>query len=186
MNRNINFLLISVLLLTTYGIEKSLNSVKFRKLNYSVITLMFTFMLYSFVLTIIDDLKTDSRAVAESWMQENINFGTSTTFGTNEACSGDSPAAKIGETIYDPNFDLGLDYYILNDYWSSKITNNNLRQNIFTVRNHKNDHFYYYLNLDLISNRHFADVEKFNIPDGYEIIKTFDGNGPKIYILSKR
>jgi len=186
MNRNINFLLISVLLLTTYGIEKSLNSVKFRKLNYSLISLMFAFILYSFVLTIIDDLKTDSRVVAESWMQENINFGTSTTFGTNEACSGDSPAAKIGETIYDPNFDLGLDYYILNDYWSSKITNNNSRQNIFTVRNHKNDHFYYYLNLDLISNRHFADVEKFNIPDGYEIIKTFDGNGPTIYILSKR
>ena len=69
MNRNINFLLISVLLLTTYGIEKSLNSVKFRKLNYSLISLMFAFIPYSFVLTIIDNLKTDSRIVAESWMQ---------------------------------------------------------------------------------------------------------------------
>ncbi len=186
MNRNINFLLVSVLLLTTYGIEKSLNSLKFKKFNYSVLTLMFGFMLYSFTLTVIDDFKTDSRIVAESWIQENIVFNSSTTFGTNEGCSGDSPATKTGETIYDPNFDLGLDYYILNDYWSSKITNNNSRQNIFTVRNHKNDHFYYYLNLDLISNRNFADVENFNIPDGYEIIKTFDGNGPRIYILSKR
>ena len=107
---------------------------------------MFGFMLYSFTLTVIDDFKTDSRIVAESWIQENIVFNSSTTFGTNEGCSGDSPATKTGETIYDPNFDLGLDYYILNDYWSSKITNNNSRQNIFTVRNHKNDHFYYYLN----------------------------------------
>ena len=143
-------------------------------------------MFYSFILTVIDDLKIDSRIVAESWIQENITSDSSITFGINEGCSGDSPAAKYGETVYDPNFDLGLDYYILNDYWSSKITNNNSRQNIFTVRNHKNDHFYYYINLDLISNRNFADVEKFNIPDGYELIKTFDGNGPKIYILSKR
>ena len=185
-NRNINFLLVSVLLLTTYGIEKSLNSLKFRKFNYSILTLMFVFMFYSFILTLIDDFKIDSRIVAESWIQENITSDSFITFGTNEGCSGDSPAAKHGQTIYDPNFDLGLDYYILNDYWSSKITNNNSRQNIFTVRNHKNDHFYYYINLDLISNRNFADVDKFNIPDGYELIKTFDGNGPKIYILSKR
>ena len=58
---------------------------------------MFGFMLYSFTLTIIDDFKTDSRIVAESWIQQNIVFNSSTTFGTNEGCSGDSPATKTGK-----------------------------------------------------------------------------------------
>ena len=116
---------------------------------------------------------------------ENLNNLNFTEVGNNEFCTGDSPIKSFAETTYDHNFELGFDYYLINDYWDSKATRTLKRRNILFTTNHKNDQFYYFNYRDLLNNRLFKIEQNFNSIEGYKVFKTFEGNGPTMILYKK-
>lgn len=183
-NRNINFLIPFVLLLLTVGISSNLKFIKQRFSNILII-LILSFQIWSFSITLLDDFKIDSRIQAEAWIMENLNNLNFTEVGNNEFCTGDSPIKSFAETTYDHNFELGFDYYLINDYWDSKATRTLKRRNILFTTNHKNDQFYYFNYRDLLNNRLFKIEQNFNSIEGYKVFKTFEGNGPTMILYKK-
>ena len=137
----------------------------------------------SFSITIVDDLKIDSRKAAHNWLLERPEF-YDIKVGVTYSCSGASPAENISWLIKDPFARENLEYYVIEDYWPNSFFDYQKRKNILFVLNHKSDHFYYYNSLRFFNTRFTYDMELYkNI--NYSLIKEFSGNGPNIYIFKK-
>jgi len=130
------------------------------------------------LIAIRSDLRSDSRNQAVIWIKDNIPINTN--IGSNEFCSGLSPADVSGfKTTIDPTFSLRLDYYLLNSYWESPLSpsyQSNLNQRFF--------HFYRIKN-GAIPFIHRSLSKKDYVPKGYEIVNVIDGDGPEIVILKR-
>lgn len=185
MNRNINFLFINTIVIVTYGIVKAMENLENRFNSFWKFNLfaLVAFILFSFSFTFISDFKTDSRIEASQWLDENIIFKADTlTFGHNEGCTGDSPAENKFLIFYDPEMIGQHDFYLFNNYWKNPVLERG-KINVLTQTNFKNAHFYYYMNLNLLTNNILK--ETLSIPEGYQLVKTFTGNGPDLYLLQK-
>jgi 4-amino-4-deoxy-L-arabinose transferase-like glycosyltransferase len=135
---------------------------------------------------VIQDFAPDSSVEAANWIETGIPRGV--TVGTNDSCSGQSPAITAGmTTAVDPGMSSQYPYYVFNSYWpSASDVSYRDRNAAWSLLNQKYLHFYYYGDRNLPE--YFPDIfaePKISAPDGYEVIKWFRSNGPDIVVLKK-
>jgi len=184
-NRNINLFVPFILICLNLGIDQ-ISQIKttWLKSILKVALLMFSFLYFiSFSITLYDDLKTDSRRVANDWLSERPEFND-IKVGVPYSCSGASPAENISWLIKDPFAEEKLQFYIIEDYWPNAFFDYQERKNILFVLNHKSDHFYYYNSLRFFNNTFKYELQLYD-NSNYSLMETFSGNGPNIHIFKK-
>lgn len=128
----------------------------------------------------------DSRNLATEWVRANVP--EEALVGTNEFCSGPSPAEAAGRRVeIDPGMRKRLEYYVFDSYWESEISVNfRGSQGSDALLNQKYLHFYFmddpkvWLALQGL----FVDQDPF-VPEGYTLEKDFSGSGPSVWVLRK-
>ena len=130
------------------------------------------------------DLRVDSRVLAYKWISENIPSGS--MIGTNEFCSGSSPAEQNKNTlVIDPEMRKNLDYYVFNTYWNSVVDPAYKRKGLLEIEEQKYIHFYQFNAINL----YFSDADQRTlesiIPQEYQILRVLNSNGPDIVILKR-
>jgi len=185
LNRNINLFIPFILICLNLGIDNFVYSEKGKVRNLLKVNLLALFVIYilSTSVTIIDDLETDSRVRARNWISERPEFYNKEV-GINTSCNGSNVAKNISILIQDKDANQNLDYYIIDDYGISGFINSNDRKNILFIMNHKNDHYYYFKNLNFFTYR-LTDNANLIENKNYSLIKQFSGNGPNVYIFKK-
>lgn len=153
------------------------------------ISFFFIILLANFLYLFLNNLQEDSRVMALKWLRSNLDNGV--TIGNNEVCSGPSPAHEAGfGHNHDPMFVYNYDYYVINSYWDSKIDYLYHHRNpIITLPNQHYIHFNYFNENNIFKNalnkpNSYEDYK--SVMDNYTVIKTFEGYGPKFYILMKK
>ena len=136
-------------------------------------------------LSIKRDFGTDSRVLAEAWLKKNIP--STSLVGTNEFCSGPSPAKLAGlQTEIDSHMSKSRDYYVFDTYWAS-IFDPAYVQNkgILQEWDQKYLHYYHLNDVDLFRWR-INPVRVHQLaPPGYQIVQWFKSSGPDVVILKK-
>ncbi len=185
LNRNINLFVPLVLICLNLGIDNFIYSNKGNIKSLLKVNLFLFLVIYilSFSITIFDDLDTDSRIEARNWISERSEF-QNIEVGINTACNGSNVAKNISILTVDIDAKQNLDYYIIDDYGKSGFIDIQDRRNILSIMNHKNNHFYYFQNLNYFSYKVNNNVSLDKIKN-YSLIKKFSGNGPNIYIFKK-
>ncbi len=123
-------------------------------------------------------IEQDSRLIASKWISENIPAYAS--IGTNEGCSGASPADTAGlSTTRDPMMELQLDFYVINSFWNSPIS-----RYYESTSDQRYFHFYRFLGYGNPLFRQSFDIAGLIPPNYYEEI-TFSGDGPEIVVLRR-
>ena len=122
------------------------------------------------------------RLQAEEWIQDNL-IEDNLIVGYNFGYTG-TPARLIPSSVSDSFVEKDLDYYIFDDFWANDFFDIKDRRNILFVLNHKNSHFYYDSNYKFIESN-LTDLSKFTIRKEYELVKSFIGNGPRIFVFKK-
>jgi hypothetical protein len=183
-SRNIAVGLPFVTLFLVVGINQWISNSRNRSQSSISMHLVFPLLLLlpvagESLISIRSDLRADSRDQAVIWINKNIPMDTN--IGNNEFCSGISPGDVAGiKTTNDPTFSLQLDYYLINSYWDSPLSpyyQSNLNQRFF--------HFYRLKNGSIPIDFQRLRRQDY-VPEGYEIVKVIDGDGPEILILKKR
>ncbi len=131
------------------------------------------------------DFQSDSRVVAHKWIDENLD--RELIIGTNEFCSGHSPAHGLGfETIQDASFSKNLPLYVVNSYWNSPFDPYYKEATPYWLElDQKYIHFYHFN--DTKVSRFARDETRIEdlVPAGYFLVKSFTSNGPDVLILRK-
>lgn len=185
LNRNINLFIPFILICLNLGIDNFIYSKKRAVRNLLKLNLFALLVIYtlSTSVTIMDDLDTDSRIEARNWISERPEFYNKEV-GINTTCNGSNVAKNISILIEDRDAKQNLEYYIIDDYGMSGFISSNDRRNILFIMNHKNDHYYYFKNLNFFTYR-LSDDRNLIENKNYSLIKQFSGNGPNIYIFKK-
>jgi hypothetical protein len=145
----------------------------------SIFLLSFSYSLFQFYVILFNDFLKDSRQVANEWVIENIN--SNITIGVNEACFYPTAGRVNNNYEIDPYFEKKYDYYVIESYWPSAISNLDRGKNYLFEFNQTKIHYYYFNNRNII----YPDVSN-SIPENYSIIRVFANYGPKVYILKKK
>ena len=182
--RNISSGLVPTVIVATIGLSHLLQIFHSRNKGFGLsigIVLLLPIMLEisTFVLTKLAD---DSREIAQNAIPSLISKDE--VIGTNEFCSGDSPALVAGyETVYDPHLSAGIDVFLINSYWSSPLSE------LYTESGFLLDaHFYWF---DVVDFRIFNRVKpsredlEDRLPHNFDVLEIFRGSGPDM-ILVKR
>jgi hypothetical protein len=128
--------------------------------------------------------ETDTRVRATDWLR-SANLSTYSG-GNNEFCSGESPAAIAGlQTIFDPNLEHNLDYYVINSYWNSPLMAKYLTKGILTPFDVNRIHFEQWNSTKLENGFERVKISNSDFPKGYNLVKSFHGNGPDIFVIRK-
>jgi len=185
-NRNVSILIPLIFPILALGFHKLFFFFKNSYYKFIIRIYLSLFLIHtlsSFTFSFSNTLKTDSRVLAEEWLRNNIP--SSSSIGTNEFCSGSSPAEKYFSNIYvDKSFTKKYDYYVINSYWKSAI-DYKYRHKIPLI----------FIMNQLYVNYHYSHTSSsfsFNpkahsvIDDLYSEEKVFEGYGPKIYIMKKK
>jgi hypothetical protein len=134
----------------------------------------------------IQDLRPDSRIIAEDWIEQNIR--TDAPVGTNQFCFGTSAAQVAGRTvIVDPGMEQQLDIYIFDSYSSSAIDSNFRGPNgSVAFLEPKYLHFYFLDDKQIVLGLAglITDTPEY-IPEGYSLLERFEQNGPEVWVLKK-
>ena len=163
------------------GQSKVLQNLLGKVLLLSIISLTAFF----YFQTITAYLYPNTRIEASNWIRSQDL--TLKSIGDNEFCSGKSPVKVAGlESIYDPNFERNLDYYVINSYWDSPLRYKYLEKGILTPFDINKIHFEQWNSTRLFGGFHEVSVQNSDLPTGYYIAKAFYGNGPDIFIIRKR
>lgn len=184
-NRNITFILPFFLVGIILGIQKAIAvSSGIRKfLSTVLLAAMFLNGILTIGLSFSQDLKEDSRTVAESWIAQELPADA--FIGTNEFCSGPSPARDISKNIYiDEIMKKGYEYYIFNSYYPSVLFPYYQSKNILQTTGQKYTHFYHFNDANVLKWNTQDNLSKF-VPSGYKILKRFAFDGPEMVILKR-
>lgn len=130
----------------------------------------------------------DTRADAEFFIAGNIP--ASVTVGTNQSCSGPSPAAVAGrDTVRDPFIEKSLDYYVFDTYWASSVTGYYQEYGLLTPVHQRYMHYYY----PFVRPKPYFAISEFppslasiSIDERYRLVARFSGNGPDVFVLQRR
>jgi hypothetical protein len=188
--RNMTIFLPLIFLIAGVGIHRLCQFVisgsRIQKTSAVVVLLGIVFsQLPQLALTMQRDFKTDSRILAEAWLKTHIP--SQSIVGTNEFCSGPSPAKVAGlQTDIDPRADKNLDYYVFDTYWTS-IFDLAYRGNkgILQEWDQKYLHYYFFSDVDIFRwQTNPVQIHQL-VPPGYQIIKWFKSSGPDVVILKK-
>jgi hypothetical protein len=188
-----NIVPISPLLIATFAIGAQFTFHKFSE-KYSGLAVLLRILVgllasiqvvlaaYAFV----QDLRPDSRTLAQSWIQRNVPV--TAVIGTNESCFGQSPAMVAGSrTIFDPQMHQGLDFYVFESYGPSAISSLFRGDNAgMALLEPKYLHFYHFGNREFYKSLPSA-IERQSVVtiDGYEIVEKFQENGPEVWVWKK-
>ena len=188
LNRNVSILIPFIVISITAGIKFVTEDFSKKKISLRVSIL--SLLVVSTVVCLIQlthsvnrDLKQDSRILAQRWISENVE--KSTTIGTNEFCSGVSPADNAGfTTVLDGNFEQKLPVYVLNSYWHSPLSPYYQNSIPFWLQfDQKYIHFYHFNDREILRlpkiGRNIIDY----IPSGYRLEEFISSNGPDIVIV---
>jgi len=138
-------------------------------------------------MSITKDLRSDSRFLAEAWLARNLPQAA--LVGTNEFCSGPSPAAAAGLfTENDHEMAQNLPYYVMNSYWLSPLSASYRTRGMLQQLDQKYLHYYngfwdpapFRISMRSPSVKELADAR------GYRVLKTFSSNGPEIVVLERK
>jgi 4-amino-4-deoxy-L-arabinose transferase-like glycosyltransferase len=135
-------------------------------------------------LTIKRDFDADSRILAENWLKNNL-LGASIV-GTNQFCSGPSPAKVAGlQTKIDPSMSENFDYYVFDTYWDGFFRPAYTSRGVLQEWDQKYLH-YYFFNQTKMFRWEIKTIEPNHlVPAGYSILQWFKSNGPDILILKR-
>jgi hypothetical protein len=132
------------------------------------------------------DLRPDSRALAQGWIQRNVPV--TGEIGTNESCFGQSPATVAGrKTVFDPQMEKGLDFYVFESYGPSAISMLFRGDNAgMALLEPKYLHYYHFGNREFYKSfpSAFQRQNVFTI-NGYEVVEKFQENGPEVWVWKK-
>ena len=165
------------------GIQEALTFAKkyprlLRSLIFCFIVISLSFPAAESISQLAKSLKPDSRVLASEWISENISANAS--IGTNEGCSGASPADTAGLlTTQDPMMKLQLDYYVINSFWDSPIF-----RYYESNRDQRYFHFYRFLEYGNPLFRHHYNISEL-IPINYFEAMRFNEDGPEIVVLRR-
>jgi hypothetical protein len=135
---------------------------------------------------IAQDLRPDSRLIAESWIRQNLPLGV--PIGTNQFCVGYSPAVVAGrEIIVDPRMEQALEIYVFDSLGPSAI-DSNFRgpSGSAAFLEPKYLHFYFLDDKQIVLSLAglFMNTPIY-IPEGYSLMEKFEHNGPEVWVLKK-
>jgi hypothetical protein len=184
-NRNITFLLPFFLVGIILGIQKalSLRSVIGRLSFKAILVAMCLYGVVTISLSLSQDFKDDSRVIAETWIAQELP--TDVFIGTNEFCSGPSPARNVSKNIFiDEYMKNGYEYYIFNSYYPSTLFPHYQSKNILQTVSQKYTHFYHFNDANVLKWNSNDNLSKY-VPSGYQILKKFAFDGPEIVILKR-
>jgi 4-amino-4-deoxy-L-arabinose transferase-like glycosyltransferase len=136
-------------------------------------------------LTIKRDFNIDSRVLAEAWLKKNIP--STSIVGTNDFCSGPSPAKVAGlQTEIDRQMSKNFDYYVFDTYWPS-VFDPAYRANkgILQEWDQKYLHYYFFSDVDIFRWKTKPVQTHQLVPPGYQIVQWFKSSGPDVVILKK-
>jgi hypothetical protein len=184
-NRNITFILPFFFVGIILGIQKAI-ALKgaIGKFSFTVLlAAMFLNGIITVGVALSQDLKEDSRTVAESWIAQELPVDA--FIGTNEFCSGPSPARDISKNIYiDEIMKKDYEYYIFNSYYPSVLFPYYQSKNILQTTSQEYTHFYHFNDANVLKWNTHDKLSKF-VPSGYKILKRFAFDGPEIVILKR-
>jgi hypothetical protein len=184
-NRNIAFILPFFLVGIILGIQKAIavRSAIGRFAFAVLLAVMFLYGIFTMSLSLSQDLKKDSRVIAESWIAKELPADA--FIGTNEFCSGPSPARDISKNIYiDEMMKKEYEYYIFNSYYQSVLFPFYQSKNILQTASQKYTHFYHFNDANVLKWNANDNISNF-VPSGYKILKRFAFDGPEIVILKR-
>ena len=157
LHRNVSILTPIIIVLTAIG-SADLFNFFFKKKNLFKISfyiyfsafLIFTF--FSFSYSFANNFKSDSRVKAMEWLIKNVD--RKEVIGTNEFCSGLSPADFNFITKNDKSFSKKYDYYLINLYWKSLVTENYTpKRPIILILDQSIIHYYYFNEKNLFTKK---------------------------------
>ena len=186
LNRTINLFVPYIIFSLATGIDRIFFQER-KHVNYLQKINMFLFLsiyLFSFTLTFIDDLKTDSRLEADHWLKENTEI-LNTKVGVNSYTILENYSFSVisEEIVIDKEVKLNLEYYIIDEFSKNELIETTYPNPIF-ILNHKDDHIKYFSNSNFF-NFILSSQKKFKQEDNYILLKEFVGNGPNVYIFKK-
>ncbi len=188
-----NIIPVSPLLLALFAVGAEITFHKFSK-EYSFMVLPLRFgvgilasvQILLAVYAFTQDLRPDSRTVAQAWIERNIP--STATIGTNESCNGQSSARVAGRnTVVDPQMKNGLEFYVFDSYAGSAISDLFRGENAgIALLEPKYLHYYHFNNREiykslpsLLQQQMVLDI------DGYEVVEIIRQNGPEVWIWKK-
>ena len=186
LHRNVSVFIPLIFPLIAIGVHKSLyllNSNYIKLFSYSYFLIFLSYFIFCYFTSFSNSIKTDSRILAENWIKSNIPLTSSV--GTNQFCSGLSPAIDFNNLVYvDKFFEKKLDFYVINSYWGSAISYiYDNKKPLIKIQDQTKIHFHYFNDKNFFSQNN--QIFRTGLLDQYSIIKTFNGSGPTIYILKK-
>lgn len=174
-----------VMAIGAYSIFSHLSLKLGNKVAVACALIFFAQPTYSFGISVLHDLKQDSRLLATPWLLENIP--EQVVIGVNGSCSGLFPPLSAGfQTQRDPFLDQKLEYYVFVHYWGTP----------FDDFYRKNDGVAQVVDQKYLHFDHFNDTTFFRFskprltlmdlsPPGYKIIKVFSSNGPDVIVIER-
>lgn len=187
-NRNSAIILPFVLPLMAVGLTWLLfnQSYKNTTIKYAAkLTVFFVIFgnFYALISSVKQDFDQDSRILARNWIVDHISKNS--TIGTNEFCSGESPAPSGSYFILnDPGFEKQLDYYVINSYWPSRVDGFFKSKGLVQQYSQKYIHFYNF-NDRSIYKAQISNAYTYPHVDGYRLLQSFNTNGPNVLIYKK-
>ena len=184
-NRNITLILPFIIVCLILGVSKSFCYPKaaFYTLILPLVVLIVSYGIFTTTKSFSQDLKPDSRIIASKWIAENIPANSD--IGTNEFCSGPSPANIITSNIgIDAYVKKSYTYYVFNSYYPGVFFDFYKSMNILQSPSQKYTHFYHFNDSNVLKWSWDLNVSKY-VPPGYSIIKRFAYDGPEIIIIKK-
>lgn len=133
--------------------------------------------------SVIRDFSEDARVSASEWVRGNIPDGSSV--GTNEFCSGASPAdGNRLRVLQDPNMEASADYYLFNMYWKNRVQGAYHRGGwMWWMRDQRYSHFYEFGDTRILPRR--PPTLSSLVPKGYRLERVFSGAGPDVVLLRR-
>ncbi len=149
-----------------------------------LLALVAMFVAVGFVRSTVRDLRPDPRELAAEWIAARVP--TAAIVGINAGCAGPSPAEVAGRTIaIDPGVTKGLDYYVLDAYWASRLSPAySTRGLMWWAADQRYIHFYGADDTTVVGSLSTPEVDQL-VPAGYRIVQTFTGSGPDIVVLER-
>lgn len=189
LNRNISIVLPVYCLMLGVAYSIVLPIVKKKELQkyfYFAVIVWVGFLGVQASATFMRDIQPDSRVQAQHYISKHVNQ-FERPVGTNEFCSGESPATGLVEYIRDPYNEQNSEYFIYNTYWGGFLGDLYMgKLNFWNIPSQNLIHYYAFGQKSLFDFNKSASWPISNAKlheKGYKLEKSFNGPGPEILIL---
>lgn len=182
--RNVNLVLPYILIFFVAGFLEIVRSFS-RNMSALILGIILVSQIWQGILIIKNDLKVDSRELANTWIVKNLDHGI--TLGLNKGCSENYQITKKpNSTIYDSDLSQRLKYYLLDSRWNSPLSKYYTRKGLLLENDFVNLHYYYFNNPKLFPSSGNKSSLRVFIPKEYKLMKVFNGYGPEVVLIVRK